>query len=204
MFASPIGAGTEMTQVMHEKCNPISRQDDMDVDPTTSQSAHASASTGINILPVDVACQDRPLEMELADVEAFRVEPPLGESHHSSPLHDGPLEQQSVTQGPSLQAGMKCTRDQQSTPTSPMSPELSPPQQHESRLLLGPLGSPICLAISSHQVCLKHPMEIKYGPWAENGNRVVAKGAFGLLTLTHHPSNHIKFQHPHIHQSAQA
>src|SRR5260221_10411889 len=65
------------------------------------------------------------LSMELADIEAFRVEPTLGKSHHSSPLHDGPLEQQSVTQGPSLQAGMKCTRDQQSTPTSPTSPELS-------------------------------------------------------------------------------
>src|SRR6266436_2702205 len=110
MFASPIGAGTEMTPVMCERCNPVSRQDDMDVNPTTSQTNPASASTGINPSPV----------------EAFRVEPPLGKSHHSSPLHDGPLEQQSVTQGPSLQAGMKCTRDQQSTPTSPTSPELSP------------------------------------------------------------------------------
>src|SRR5258708_13153406 len=81
--------------------------------------------------------------MELADIEAFRVEPPLGESHHSSPLHDGPLEQQSVTQGPSLQAGMKRTRDQWSTPTSPMSPQLSPHKQHESRLLLPPLAIPI-------------------------------------------------------------
>src|SRR5258708_39964818 len=61
-----------------------------------------------------------------------------------------------------------------------------------------------CLAISSHQVCLKHAMEIKYGPWAENGNCVVVKGAFGLLRLTHHPSKHIKFRHPHIQQSAQA
>src|SRR5258707_4609227 len=143
MFASPIGAGTEMTPVMHERCNPVSRQDDMDVNPTTSQTDPASASTGINPSPVNGPRQDRPLEMELADIEAFRVEPPLGESHHSSPLHDGPLEQQSVTQGPSLQAGMKCTRDQQSTPTSPTSPELLPHQQHESRPLLGPLGSPI-------------------------------------------------------------
>src|SRR5260221_5847708 len=143
MFASPIGAGTKMTQLMHERCNPVSRQDDMDIAPTTSQTTPASASTGINPSPVDGPHQDRPLEMELVDIEAFRVEPPLGESHHSSPLHDGPLEQQSVTQGPSLQAGMKCTRDQWSTPTSPTSPELSPCQQHESRLLLGPLGSPI-------------------------------------------------------------
>src|SRR5258707_13658109 len=59
-----------------------------------------------------------------------------------------------------------------------------------------------CLAISSHQVCLKHAMEIKYGPWAENGNHVVVKGAFSLLRLTHHPSKHIKFRHPHIQQSA--
>src|SRR5258707_2476207 len=58
-----------------------------------------------------------------------------------------------------------------------------------------------CLAISSHQVCLKHAMEIKYGPWAENGNRMVVKGAFGLLRLTHHPSKHIKFRHQ---QSTQA
>src|SRR5260221_7223172 len=59
-----------------------------------------------------------------------------------------------------------------------------------------------CLAISSHQVCLKHAMEMfKYGPWAENGNHMVVKGAFGLLRLTHHPSKHIKFQHPHIQQS---
>src|SRR6266446_1981176 len=143
MFASPIGAGTKMTPVMHERCNPVSRQDDMDIDPTTSQTDPTSASTGINPSPVNGPHQDRPLEMELVDVEAFRVEPPLGESHHSSPLHDGPLEQQSVTQGPSLQAGMKCTRDQWSAPTSPMSPELSPRRQHESRLLLGPLGSPI-------------------------------------------------------------
>src|SRR5260221_7669331 len=51
-----------------------------------------------------------------------------------------------------------------------------------------------CLAISSHQVCLKHAMEMfKYGPWAENGNHVVVKGAFGLLRLIHHPSKHIKF-----------
>ena len=112
----------------------------MDANPTTSQTDPASASTGINPSPVDGPRQDRPLEMELADVEAFRVEPPLGESHHSSPLHDGPLEQQSVTQGPSLQAGMKCTRDQRSAPTSPESPSC---QQHESRPLLGPLGSPI-------------------------------------------------------------
>src|SRR5258708_24175458 len=140
MFASPIGEGTEMTPVMHERCNPVSRQDELDVDPTTSQTGPASASTGINPSPVDGPHQDWPLEMELADVEAFRVEPPLGESHHSSPLHDGPLEQQSVTQGPSLQAGMKRNRDQRSAPTSPTSPELSPCRQHESRLLLGPLG----------------------------------------------------------------
>src|SRR5258705_5871184 len=132
-----------MTPVMCERCNPVSRQDDRDIDPTTSQTDPTSASTGINPSPVNGPRQDWPLEMELADVEAFRVEPPLGESHHSSPLHDGPLEQQSVTQGPSLQAGMKHTRDQQSTPTSPTSPELSPCQQHESRPLLGPLGSPI-------------------------------------------------------------
>src|SRR5258708_4121748 len=143
MFASPIGAGTERKPVMRERGNPVSRQDDMDVDPTTSQTDPASTSTGINPSPVDGPCQDQPLEMELVDVEAFRVEPPLGESHHSSPLHDGPLEQQSVTQGPSLQAGMKHTRDQWSAPTSPASPELSPHQQHESRLLLGPLRSPI-------------------------------------------------------------
>src|SRR5258708_38673534 len=62
-----------------------------------------------------------------------------------------------------------------------------------------------CLAISSHQVCLKHAMEMfKYGPWAENGNCVVVKGAFSLLRLTHHPSKHIKFRHPHIQQSTQA
>src|SRR5258705_599240 len=115
-----------MTPVMHERCNPVSRQDDMDMDPPKSQPTPASASTGINPSPVDGPRQDQPLEMELADVEAFRVEPPLGESHHSSPLHDGPLEQQSVTQGPSLQAGMKHTRDQRSAPTSPTSPELSP------------------------------------------------------------------------------
>src|SRR5258707_10391656 len=121
-----MGAGTEMTPVMRERCNPVSRKDDMDIAPPTSQTTPASASTGINPSPVDGPCQDRPLEMELADIEAFRVEPPLGKSHHSSPLHDGPLEQQSVTQGPSLQAGMKHTRDQQSAPTSPMSPELSP------------------------------------------------------------------------------
>src|SRR5258708_1708510 len=77
--------------------------------PTTSQPHTRSASTEISPSPVNGPRQDQPLEMELADVEAFRVEPPLGESHHSSPLHDGPLEQQSVTQGPSLQAGMKCT-----------------------------------------------------------------------------------------------
>src|SRR5260221_14199409 len=143
MFASPIGAGTKMKPVMHERCNPVLRQDDMDVDPTTSQTDPTSASTGINPSPVNGPCQDQPLEMELADIEAFRVEPPLGKSHHSSPLHDGPLEQQSVTQGSSLQAGMKYTRDQQSAPTSPMSPELSSHQQHESRPLPGPLGSPI-------------------------------------------------------------
>src|SRR6266481_5013450 len=143
MFASPIGAGTEMMPVMCERCNPVSRQDDMDVNPTTSQTDPTSASTGITPPPVDGPHQDRPLEMELVDIEAFRVEPPLGKSHHSSPLHDGPLEQQSVTQGPSLQVRMKCTRDQQSAPTSPTSPELLPCQQHESRLLLGPLGSPI-------------------------------------------------------------
>src|SRR5258708_9902696 len=143
MFGSPIGAGTEMTPVMCERCNPVSRQDDMDVDQSTSQTKPASASTGINPSPVNGPHQDWPLEMELADIEAFRVEPPLGKSHHSSPLHDGPLEQQSVTQGSSLQAGMKCTRDQWSAPTSPTSPELSPCQQHESRPLLGPLGSPI-------------------------------------------------------------
>src|SRR5258705_1492217 len=50
MFASPIGAGTEMTPVMHERCNPVSRQDDMDIDPTTSQTNPTSASTGINPL----------------------------------------------------------------------------------------------------------------------------------------------------------
>src|SRR5258708_7611114 len=62
-----------------------------------------------------------------------------------------------------------------------------------------------CLAISSHQVCLKHAMEMfKYGPWAENRNCVVVKGAFSLLRLTHHPCKHIKFRHPHIQQSAQA
>src|SRR5258708_10530207 len=143
MFASPIGAGTEMTPVRNERCNPVSRQDDRDIDPTKSQTDRASASTGINPSPVDGPCQDWPLEMELVDIEAFRVEPPLGKSHHPSPLHDGPLEQQSVTQGPSLQAGMKCTRDQRSTPTSPTSPELSPRRQHDSRPLLGPLGSPI-------------------------------------------------------------
>src|SRR5258708_27405317 len=126
MFACPIGAGTERTPVMHEGCNAVLRQDDMDVDPTTSQTDPTSASTGINPSPVNGPCQDQPLEMELADIEAFRVEPPLGKSHHSSPLHDGPLEQQSVTQGPSLQAGMKCTRDQQRAPTSPMPPELLP------------------------------------------------------------------------------
>src|SRR5258708_15546832 len=89
MFASPIGAGTKMTPVMHERCNPVSRQDDMDVDPTTSQTDPTSASTGINPSPVDGPHQDRPLEMELADIEAFRVEPPLGKSHHSSPLQIG-------------------------------------------------------------------------------------------------------------------
>src|SRR5260370_6959156 len=119
MFASPIGAGTEMTPVMHERCNPVSRQDDIDINPTTSQTDLASASTGINPSPVDGPRQDRPLEMELVDIEAFRVEPPLGESHHFSPLHDGPLEHQTVTQGPSLQGGIKGTRDQQTTPTSP-------------------------------------------------------------------------------------
>src|SRR5258708_13280220 len=113
----------------------------MDVDPTTSQTDPTSASTGINPSPVDGPHQDQPLEMELADIEAFRVEPPLGESHHSSPLHDGPLEQQSVTQGPSLQAGMKHTRNQQSTPPSPMSPAFFPHQHHHSSLLLAPLAT---------------------------------------------------------------
>src|SRR5260370_19731101 len=103
MFTSPIGAGTKMTPVMHERCNPVSRQDDMDIDPTTSQTNPASASTGINPSPVDGPRQDQPLEMELADVEAFRVEPPLREDHHSRPLHDRPLAQQSVTRLPSLQ-----------------------------------------------------------------------------------------------------
>src|SRR5258708_14615549 len=117
MFASPIGAGTEMTPVMHERCNLVLRQDDMDVGPTTSQTDPTSASTEINPSPVDGPCQDWPLEMELADIEAFRVEPPLGKSHHSSPLHDGPLEQQSVTQAPSLQAGMKSTSDHCRPPT---------------------------------------------------------------------------------------
>src|SRR5260221_1210007 len=123
--------------------NRDSGQVDMDVAQTKSKTSPASASIGINPSPVNGPHQDRPLEMELVDVEAFRVEPPLGESYHSSPLHDGPLEQQSGTQGPSLQAGMKHTRDQWSAPTSPTSPELSPHQQHESRLLLGPLRSPI-------------------------------------------------------------
>src|SRR5258708_14008558 len=111
MFASPIGAGTEMTPVMHERCNPVLRQDDMDVDPTTSQTDPASASTGINPSPVNGPRQDRPLEMELVDIEAFRVEPPLGKSHHSSPLHTRPLAQQPVTHSPSLHAGMKHTRN---------------------------------------------------------------------------------------------
>src|SRR5258708_26367972 len=115
----------------------------MDHTPPKLKTSAASASTGINPSPVNGPHQDWPLEMELVDIEAFRVEPPLGESHHSSPLHDRPLEQQSVTQVPSLQAGMKCTRDQRSTPTSPISPELPPSQHHESRPLLGPLGSPI-------------------------------------------------------------
>src|SRR5258706_8292753 len=131
-----------MTRVRHERSIPVRSKDDMEMAPTTSKPNPASASTGINPSPVDGPHQDRPLEMELVDIEAFRVEPPLGKSHHSSPLHDGPLEQQSVTQGPSLQAGMKCTRDQWSTPTSPTSPELSPHRQHESRPLLGPLGMP--------------------------------------------------------------
>src|SRR5260221_14338082 len=100
MFASPIGGGTEMTPVMNERCNPVSRQDDMDINPTTSQTDPAPASTGINTSPVDGPHQDRPLEMELADVEAFRAEAPLGKVHHSSHLHDGPPEQQLVTQGP--------------------------------------------------------------------------------------------------------
>src|SRR5258708_19449387 len=113
MFASPIGAGTEMTPVMHERCNPVSRQDDMDIDPTTSQTDPTSASTGINPSPVNGPHQDQPLEMELADIEAFRVEPPLGKSHHSGPLHDGPLQQHSFTQRPSLQTRMKHTSDQQ-------------------------------------------------------------------------------------------
>src|SRR5260370_41488258 len=106
-----------MTPGMHERFNPFLRQDDMDIDPTTSQTDPTSASTGINPSPVDGPRQDQPLEMELADVEAFRVEPPLGKSHHSSPLHDGPLEQQPVTQGPSLQAGIQCTRDKWRSPT---------------------------------------------------------------------------------------
>src|SRR5258708_19954436 len=118
MFASPIGAGTEMTPVMHERCNPVSRQDDMDINPTTSQTNPASASTGINPSPVDGPRQDQPLEMELVDIEAFRVEPPLGKSHHSSPLHAGPLQQPSVTQGPSLQAGINHTRDHPTAPPS--------------------------------------------------------------------------------------
>src|SRR5258705_12869347 len=53
MFASPIGAGTEMTPVMHERRNPVLRQDDMDIVPTTSQTDPASASTGINPSPVN-------------------------------------------------------------------------------------------------------------------------------------------------------
>src|SRR5260221_190201 len=81
MFASPIGAGTEMTPVMCERCNPVSRQDDMDVNPTTSQTDPASASTGINPSPVDGLHQDWPLEMELADVEAFGL---LRLTHHPS------------------------------------------------------------------------------------------------------------------------
>ena len=36
--------------------------------------------------------------------------------------------------------------------------------------------------------------------WKSRGG----EGAFGLLRLTHHPSKHIKFRHPHIQQSAQA
>src|SRR5260221_10285653 len=67
MFASPIGAGTEMTPVMHERCNPVLRQDDMDVNPTTSQTDPASASTGINPSPVDGPHQDWPLEMERSE-----------------------------------------------------------------------------------------------------------------------------------------
>src|SRR5258707_14694893 len=99
MFASPIGAGTEMTPVMHERCNPVSRQDDMDINPTTSQTDPASASIGINPSPVNGPHQDWPLEMELADVEAFRVEPPLGKFHIPVPCMMDPLSNSLLLKG---------------------------------------------------------------------------------------------------------